>query len=193
MQNKMNAPVINLKYKENGYMPKEDIKKIDLKDNTNNRVFYLDQNIEELKKKKTIKSYLHIQHSNKFPNDEYEKYFKKRHDDYYDKNHTQFFDAFFLEMKQTQPICIQNIGNLSIINTNVDIDHIYTKCTINLFHSQLNSYYSIFIPQNLDESDYAIQISNNSNAIFKNCHFYDAKKVAVFVVLLIVHQIVSQF
>lgn len=144
--------------------------------------YYLDQNLDNLKHEIQFTNHMHIQYSNNFPNQEYEKFFNIYYDNFKEKNHDQTYDEILKEIKQDYPNFCTDINNLKISNTTVDIDHICTKCQICVHSkSQLNSQYSIFLPQETLDQEYSILISDESKGIFKNCHFCNNSNLFVFV------------
>lgn len=144
---------------------------------------YLCQNIEIFLKPVFFKKYAHVSFSKEFPNEAFEEYFQRYDREFDTANQKQIIDEVCTEIVKKYPkFILFIIEMLTIINTNVDIDHIFVKSKIQLTNkSLLTALYSVFVPQDLSKAECAIEIFANSKAVIKNCHFYDAQRVAVIV------------
>ena len=135
---------------------------------------YITQITEELKKPKVIREFTHMQHSDVFPNKEFDVFLNE----YYGNYHKNYKDIIKQKYEQYKSY----IEQLIISNTKMIIDHIYTTCKLQITaRSRLEAESSIFIPLDMSKTESAIEIFANSIATFKNCHFSDANRTALIV------------
>ena len=133
--------------------------------------------IDELMKPKFFRKFVHMQHSDTFPTKEFDDFLNEYYDNYHKKeiNYKEMLKQKFEQYKTY-------IEWLTISNTKMLIDHIYTVCKMQLTaQSQLEAESSIFIPLDLTKTESSIEIFANSKAIFKNCHFSDALRTSLII------------
>ena len=132
---------------------------------------------KELQKPKFFRKYTHMQHSNTFPNNEFENVIYE----YYNK--IQGYEIDYTKLiKQKYEQYKTYIEWITISNTKIIIDHIYSICKFQLTaRSQLELESSILIPLDLTKTESAIEIFVNSKATIKNCYFTEATRTALIV------------
>ena len=143
--------------------------------------YFLEKMREKLNKPFFIRVKSIITFSENFPTGEFEKYFINYDTIFDTANSEQVFNESCTSIIQQFPLFPKlEIEWLTISNNTVEINNIFVKCKIQLTgKSTLNAFHSIFIPQDLSKTESAIEVFANSKAIFKNCHFYNAERVAV--------------
>lgn len=142
-------------------------------DNKHQNVYYLFENIEKYQKPYFLREYQNIKYSNDFPDVKYEEYINN------------YYDKFFEEIEHLEEMFTKYhmfVEWLTISSTKLDISYVYLTSKLQMTgKSELESKYSVFIPQDLTKTESAVEIFANSKAIFKNCYFKDSPRTAVII------------